>query len=75
MQEKQQTDSLKNLQSGLRTAFENSKLRSDENYRPQFVFNNYQEGRKVLASLERELRHCDEFAISVAFITMSVRIH
>ena len=70
MQEKQ-TDSLKNLQSGLRTAFENSKLRSDENYRPQFVFNNYQEGRKVLASLERELRHCDEFAISVAFITMS----
>lgn len=51
MQEKQ-TDSLKNLQSGLRTAFENSKLRSDENYRPQFVFNNYQEGRKVLASLD-----------------------
>jgi len=39
-------------------------------YRPQFVFNNYKDGKKVLANIEAELLCCDEFSISVAFITV-----
>lgn len=57
--------------TGSETAFVDRAKVSDERYRPQFVFNDARAGRKVLASLERELRYCDEFAISVAFITMS----
>ncbi|SHK84352.1 Superfamily II DNA or RNA helicase [Selenomonas ruminantium] len=59
------------ITQGLRTAFEDRSIQSDCEYRPQFVFNDFRKGRKVLASLERELVHCDCFAISVAFITKS----
>ena len=59
------------IRQGLRTAFENKDSHSDMEFRPQFVFNDFRKGRKVLASLEHELKYCDEFAISVAFITMS----
>ena len=59
------------LHKGICTAFENKNIKSDMEYRPQFIFNNFREGRKVLTSLERELKHCEEFSISVAFITMS----
>ncbi len=40
-------------------------------YKPDLVSNDYQAGRKVLSTLEKELQHCREFCISVAFITMS----
>lgn len=40
-------------------------------YKPQFISNNYKSGRKVLATIEEELSACDEFSISVAFITLS----
>ena len=56
---------------GIRTAFKDRAIQSDSEYRPKFVFNDFRKGRKVLASLERELLHCDSFAISVAFITKS----
>ena len=59
------------LQQGLATAFINQNTSSSLAYRPQFVFNNYKEGRKVLASIEHELMSCEQFFISVAFITMS----
>ena len=59
------------ITQGMRTAFENKNIQSDIEYRPQFVFNDFRKGRKVLASLERELLHCDEFFMSVAFITKS----
>ncbi|SHI58241.1 hypothetical protein SAMN02745671_01023 [Anaerovibrio lipolyticus DSM 3074] len=52
------------IRQGLRTAFENKDSHSDMEFRPQFVFNDFRKGRKVLASLERELKYCDEFAIS-----------
>lgn len=61
----------KQLLAGQKTAFVAKEHSSAVNYRPQFVFNDFRAGRKVLTSLERELRHCDEFAISVAFITMN----
>ena len=61
----------KKITQGMRTAFEDKTIQSDIEYRPQFVFNDFHKGRKVLASLERELLHCDNFFISVAFITKS----
>lgn len=59
------------IEQGMSTAFINAANTSNLAYRPQFISNNYKEGRKVLASVEDELAVCDEFAISVAFITMS----
>jgi len=51
------------------TAFIDSTNNSSLALRPQFISNDYQKGKKVLASLEAELRNCKEFIISVAFIT------
>lgn len=57
------------LLSGFDTAFLNKTTLSNLAYRPQFISNNYKEGRKVLSAIEEELLSCEEFAISVAFIT------
>lgn len=59
------------LQQGMQTAFIDAGTISNLAYKPQFVSNDYKNGHKVLASIEGELTSCDEFAISVAFITMS----
>lgn len=64
-------DKILQLQQGLKTAFINANITSNLAYKPQFVSNNYKEGRKVLSSVEDELLACDEFFLSVAFITMS----
>lgn len=58
------------LELGMTTAFIDSTISSNLAYKPQFVFNNHAEGRKVLSSIEDELLRCEEFYISVAFITM-----
>lgn len=58
------------LRQGLDAAFIDYNTSSNLAYKPQFVSNDYKEGKKVLSSLEDELLSCDEFAISVAFITM-----
>ena len=58
------------LRQGLETAFIDQYTSSNLAYKPQFVSNNYREGRKVISSIEDELLSCEEFAISVAFITM-----
>lgn len=57
------------IYSGLDTAFINSASNSNLAYRPEFVSNDYTQGEKVSVAIERELRHCDAFFISVAFIT------
>lgn len=59
------------IQQGMHTAFINAETMSNLAYKPQFISNNYKSGRKVLAIIEEELGACDEFSISVAFITMS----
>ena len=55
---------------GVETAYIDGSVASSSAYRPQFVSNNYKEGKKVLSSIEDELLECDQFQISVAFITM-----
>lgn len=64
-------DKIAQLQQGFNTAFIDADLASNLAYKSQFVSHNYKEGRKVLSSVEDELLVCDEFSISVAFITMS----
>ena len=61
---------IEQLKQGLSTAFINQNISSNLAYKPQFVSNNYKEGRKVISSIEDELLSCEEFAISVAFVTM-----
>ena len=61
----------KELRLGFETAYIDGSVASSSIYRPQFVSNNYKEGKKVLSSVEDELLACDRFQISVAFITMS----
>ncbi len=58
------------LERGFQTAFIDSTIQSNLAYKPQFVSNNYKEGQKVLSTIENELLGCEEFCISVAFITM-----
>ncbi len=53
------------------TALIDQSILSNENYQPQFLINDHIEGKKVLTTIEEELKHCDSFLISVAFITMS----
>ena len=64
-------DKIIQLNQGFNTAFIDYTAASNLAYRPQFVSNNYKEGRKVISSIEDELLSCEQFAISVAFITMS----
>lgn len=58
------------LEEGLRTAFVDGMHQSNLAYRPQFVSNDYQSGRKVLTTIEDALLDCEEFSFSVAFVTM-----
>lgn len=53
------------------TAFIDSNSNSTLAYRPQFVSNDYHQGKKVLSTLEMELSKCSSFQVSVAFITES----
>lgn len=61
---------IKNIKQGLEVAYINGTLASDFEYRPGFVSNNPEEGKKVISSIEEELLRCEKFQISVAFITM-----
>ncbi len=58
------------MRLGFETAYIDGSIVSSNVYRPQFISNNRREGKKVLSSIEDELLSCDEFQISVAFITM-----
>ena len=66
---KMKHNSNQNLQHGIETAFINSTINSNLAYRPEFVSNDYRQGKKVSVAIERELRHCDAFYIGVAFVT------
>ena len=66
-----QNDKITTLQTGIQTAYLDHTINSNLAYRPEFISNNYKLGKKVLVSIEEELRRCEEFFISVAFITKS----
>lgn len=54
-----------------RTAFLDDENISSQSMRPKFISNDATRGRKVVATLEDELRSCDSFTFSVAFVTSS----
>lgn len=58
------------LQNGLSAAYIDGAVAANLAYKPAFVSNNPEDGKKVISSVEDELLHCEEFQISVAFITM-----
>ncbi|WP_026653677.1 DUF3427 domain-containing protein [Butyrivibrio proteoclasticus] len=64
-------DKISELKHGFESAFIDSRVQSNLAYKPQFLYNDRHEGKKVLVSIEDELLSCDSFSISVAFITMS----
>lgn len=64
-------DILAEIQRGITTAFIDKNAESSKSFQPQFISNDYREGKKVLSSIEGELLSCDQFFISVAFITLS----
>ncbi len=59
------------MYAGFKTAHFDKNIISKNRYRTEFITNNNTLGKKVLSSIEDELLNCDEFYISVAFITMS----
>ena len=61
---------IKELQNGLNAAYINGSVAVNLAYKPAFVSNNPEDGKKVISSVEDELLRCDQFQISVAFITM-----
>ena len=63
-------EKLQELRSGFETAYIDGTVSSNLAYKPQFISNNYKQGKKVISSIEDELLLCDQFQISVAFITM-----
>lgn len=65
-----QEEKISLIRSGLETAYINGNVVSELSYKPNFVSNNYNEGKKVLSVIEDELLKCDKFQISVAFITL-----
>ena len=70
MENKITQEKLLELHSGFETAYIDGTIASNLAYKPQFISNNYKQGKKVLSSIEDELLACDQFQISVAFITM-----
>ena len=61
---------IRELQNGLNAAYINGSVAVNLAYKPAFVSNNPEEGKKIISSVEDELLRCDQFQISVAFITM-----
>ena len=54
--------------NGARTAFIDQSLDSSTDFRPKLLYNSHD--TKVINTIKDELRNCDEFLISTAFITM-----
>ena len=57
-----------NILKGAETAFINQHFNSSENTRPKLLYND--KNNKVINSIRDELKNCEEFTISAAFITM-----
>ncbi len=63
-------DDVCELRKAFDTAFVDRMIDSNLALKPRFLSNNHLEGQKVLSVIDDELSGCDEFSISVAFITM-----
>ncbi|WKY47373.1 DEAD/DEAH box helicase [Eubacteriaceae bacterium ES3] len=64
-------ESIEAVKAGLLAGLIDKNSLSLEQYRPRLLINDSSKGQKVLTSLITELRQCEEFFFSVAFITES----
>ncbi|MCG6202414.1 phospholipase D-like domain-containing protein [Psychromonas antarctica] len=62
---------LDELSKSLKTGFVDKELISEKLYQPTLLVNKKNPPRKVLSTILEELKYCDEFFISVAFVTTS----
>jgi superfamily II DNA or RNA helicase/HKD family nuclease/phage repressor protein C with HTH and peptisase S24 domain len=60
-----------NFKDSLLTGFFDKSLESDALYQPELLVNRKTPRKKVLTSIINELEHCENFYISVAFVTTS----
>lgn len=63
-------NAINELKNGLSAAYINGSLAANLVYKPAFISNNPEEGKNPISSVEDELLRCEEFQISVAFITL-----
>ncbi|MDA0524895.1 DEAD/DEAH box helicase [Methanococcoides alaskense] len=59
------------LLDSLKTGFIDQSFTSKKEYLPELLVNDTDNGKKVLKTITRELKNCDEFWFSVAFATKS----
>ncbi|WP_438012319.1 DUF3427 domain-containing protein [Psychrobacter raelei] len=59
------------LDASLKKSFINKQYNANKNYQAALLTNDKKEGKKFLSTLLKELGECDEFFISVAFVTNS----
>ena len=59
------------LSQSIQTGFLDQLIHSNKDYLPQLLVNDKVAGKKVLTTIDRELKQCDEFWFSVAFVTTS----
>lgn len=57
------------IMAGSQIAFIDAHYQGNVALKPQLLYNNPSEGKKVLSSLKNKLESCEEFIITVAFIT------
>ena len=53
---------IQNINQGLEAAYINGNLASNLEYKPSFISNNPEEGKKVISSIEEELLRCERLA-------------
>jgi len=59
----------KNLARGIFNGYIDDDIKASENFKPRLIVNDIERGEKVLTSISDELKNCDEFLFSVAFVT------
>jgi len=57
------------LKLGIFNGYIDDDIQASENFKPRLIVNDIERGEKVLTSISDELKKCDEFLFSVAFVT------
>jgi HKD family nuclease len=64
-------DLIQNFTRSLQTGYVDKSILSNLNYQPELLVNQKNPPKKVLSTILHELENCNEFLISVAFVTTS----
>ncbi|ARJ38992.1 NgoFVII family restriction endonuclease [Sporosarcina ureae] len=64
-------DFIRQLEASLHKGFVNKEHNQSGSYKPELLVNSSKNNTTVLSTIQDELRHCEQFLFSVAFITES----